>query len=191
MKIRIVLRKSGQKVLCIGLTIVLVSLNAGTLHAGVQTGGFASAKQKFYIYYNKSYISLSKAKGAAKKWNNVSDNVKLTYSSKKESAKTGIFLHIGKEAPPTQDNLGTTRYYYNGKRVADSKKRDKALCIVYANSDFSLDGKAIRATTSHEVGHALSLTHTYGYTDVMKQGIKNYTVLSETDKSWLKGKWGK
>lgn len=38
-------------------------------------------------------------------------------------------------------------------------------------------------TATHEIGHALGLDHTFGSSDVMKQGILSTTALSSTDKS--------
>ncbi len=68
----------------------------------------------------------------------------------------------------------------------------KLQTIIYANKRHfeSTDCVTIRATTTHEVGHALSLTHTETDGDIMKQGVKNYRALSSNDEKYLKRKWG-
>ena len=51
-----------------------------------------------------------------------------------------------------------------------------------------------KATTIHEFGHCLGLGHTKGNRDIMRQGLKNYTSLSYTDKksyNQCKKIWGK
>ena len=68
----------------------------------------------------------------------------------------------------------------------------KLQTIIYANKRHfeSTYCVTIRATTTHEVGHALSLTHTETDGDIMKQGVKNYRALSSNDEKYLKRKWG-
>jgi hypothetical protein len=178
--------KKVSSVIVLILTMCFVTTNVA---AGNQSGGFSSAKQRYYVQYSKDYISLAILKKAVKRWDNASANVSLTYSGQKVSTK-GITVSVGVFKPANEGDLGVTYYSYGGKKVSNSKTRDAAVCIVYANSSFVKNSNAIQATLMHEVGHALSLTHTNGNTDIMRQGIKNYKTLSSNDKKWLKKKWG-
>lgn len=168
----------------------MVCLTTTNVFAGNFSGGFSSAKKIYYnIQTNESYANLTNAKRAVRKWNGHSSNVTLSYGGTYTRTK-GINVTVGKTPAPTATALGITYFTYNGKRVSESQRWDAALCIVYASDNFAKNGKRIKATISHEVGHALSLSHTTGSKDIMKQGLKSYVTLSNNDISWLKTKWG-
>lgn len=170
--------------------IVIMCLATTSVFAGNQKGGFLSAKQKFYVEYDTSYITLKIAKKAIRRWNSASQNVSLTYNSGIAPANAkGIKVSVGKLKPPNKGNLGVTYCSFKGKKVSIDKTRDCAVCFVYASDHFTKNSKAIQATLMHEVGHALSLTHTNGETDIMRQGVKKYKKLSDTDIKWLRKKW--
>lgn len=190
-----IITKRGERIMkklrVIIISILLICLSATSVYAGNYAGGFGTtAKKKFGLEYNKSFVTLNTAKKAIKKWNVESQNVSLSYAKKRTVSK-GVNVSIGKAKPPNKTNLGVTLYSYRGKRTNANEKYDLALCMIYASDYFNkCNSPSIQATITHEIGHALSLTHTSGKTDIMKQGVKNYTKLSETDKKWLRQKWG-
>ena len=178
-----------KKMKIIILSILMVCLTTTNVFAGNFSGGFTSAKKKYNIILNESFVNLITAKKAVRRWNKISNNVSLSYGGDYMRNK-GINVSIGQSSPPSKTALGQTYYTYKGKKVSHDKKWDLALCIVYSSSKFSKNSKSIQATITHEVGHALSLSHTKGKSDIMKQGVKDYIKLSDKDKEWLKKKWG-
>lgn len=179
-----------KKIVSVILGIIIICSSTTNVSAGNQKGGFSSGKQKFYVEYDTSYIELKIAKKAIRRWDSASQNVSLTYNSGIAPANAkGIKVSVGKLKPANKGDLGVTYCSFKGKKVSVAKKRDCAICVVYASDYFTKNSKAIQATLMHEVGHALSLTHTYGETDIMRQGVKKYKKLSDTDKKWLKKKW--
>lgn len=166
-------------------TVLLISMSI-LASAGNFTGGFSSGKQKYYLEYNSMYVTSDVANKAIHRYNGKFLNVALTQSLTLPSK--GILVSVGKLSPPSPGDLGITNLSCNGKSVSTDKTWDKAGCIIY--SVFAKNGKPVQATITHEVGHALSLSHTQKDNDIMKQGIKNYTALSANDIRWLKSKWG-
>lgn len=178
-----------KKIRIIILSVLMVCLTTINVVAGNFSGGFSSAKRDYNIQLNESFVNLKTAKKAVRRWNKKSDNVSLSYGGDYMRNK-GINVSVGQISPPSKTALGQTYYTYKGKKVSHNQTWDLALCIVYSSNKFSKNSKSIQATITHEVGHALSLSHTNGKSDIMKQGLKKYVKLSEKDKEWLKKKWG-
>ncbi len=150
--------------------------------------GFKTGKLSYRVTHNSSFGSLSQIKTSVQKWNGVSSNVKLTYTS---SASADITVDYMNVAPPASSSFGLTTLYSYGNKLANPVAYwNGALCVIYKNSTLINNSTAAKATCTHEVGHALSLSHTSGSKDIMKQGIKNYTSLSSNDVSWFRKKWG-
>ena len=179
--------KKKRLIFIVSLCIICVFSSTMVL-ADYYSYGFKSGKLNYRITYNSGYGTLSQIKTSVQKWNGVSSNVKLTYTS---STLADISVDYMNVAPPSSTSLGLTNLYSNGNKLASPVAYwNGAVCIIYRNSSLINNSTAAKATCTHEVGHALSLSHTSGSKDIMKQGVKNYTNLSSNDKSWLQKKWG-
>ena len=153
---------------------------------------FAGEKYKlFRAHFKKGKLTYSIVSGnssialiAATKWNDISKLVKLSYTSKSGEGDINIICNITE--PLVESTYGETILFSGDKIIAptDSKILSSVLCIQYKHSDFKNDTQRI-ATTVHEIGHALSLSHPIESVSlnesIMKQGLKSYTKPTELD----------
>lgn len=172
-----ILRRLSTFLFCIILLVPSITVLAGDY----LSNSFQSASNlKIYLTGDTTI-----GKYAFTQWNNVSSKVKITETTVLSDAD--ITLDCNRLTPTDNSLLGITLNVTGADGYYDV-----AYCYQYKNSALVTDTNK-KATATHEVGHALSLNEqnlaVYGNT-IMKQGVKNYCVLNNYDKTTLQGKWG-
>ena len=161
-------------------------------------GGFASAKNLTWNTSNGQYSS--EASTAIAQWSRIDSNVSFVKSS--ELLDHELTISPGVINSTTANNLGMTTFYRNGTQISPTMivnanvVWDKAVCVRY-NSDLLDTFEKKTATTTHEIGHALSLAHcadqnaciAKGEYHIMHQTIKTSYVPTAYDIAILKYKW--
>lgn len=160
--------------------------------AGIQTGGFATGKLSYRVECDTNFASLATVRGYVQRWNNISSKVALTYTTSYTSSQIAVIYM--KYDGPDSNTIGETSYYLNGNRVSNAVTRTGAVCSVYRNEHTlqnTSEAKAVAyASCVHEVGHALSLSHSSKPDDVLYTPNRTVTMPTSSDKSFLKSKWG-
>ncbi len=160
--------------------------------AGVQTGGFTTGKLSYRVEYDGNFASVSTIQNYVQKWNGISTKVALTYTTSYASSQIAVIYMTYVNSNPNV--LGITHYYYNGSEVNNTATRNGAVCYIYKGTHTSPNTSAAKtvayATCVHEVGHALSLSHSDSSKDVMYSANISVTTPSSSDKSYLNSKWG-
>ncbi len=160
--------------------------------AGIQSGGFSTGYLSYRVEYDSTFANLNTIKNYVQKWNGISSKCSLYYSTTSQSNQITVnYLKTNS----TNDNIvGMTHYYYNGTGVSNTATRNGAICFVYKTSHTTPNTDSARtaayATCVHEVGHALSLSHSENSSDVMYTSNHSVTTPNINDKSFLKSKWG-
>lgn len=186
------MRMKTKKIMTFILVLLLFLQSPVCAFAGIQTGGFATGSLTYRIEYDSSFASASTIKGYVQRWNGISSKVALSYTT--STANNQISVNYMKIVSPNDNTLGITHYYYNGAAVNNSSTRNGAVCYIYKTShttpNTSSAKAAAYATCVHEVGHALSLTHSSNTSDVMYNANHSVTSPTNNDKAFLTTKWG-
>lgn len=180
-------RKVVAIVLGMFLVIGTASFGFGVSSSDVFSGGFLSAKSLKYAMENYGTVT-SEAQTAIAQWNGVSSKVKISHSN---VSSAHIKLSLGRLSPPTDSSLGITKLTNSGVAVGTSQKWTNALCIRYNSKYLNTTAKKIE-TTTHEIGHALSMAHckNFSHSCRMQQGAQSTYTLASHDKEKLRYKWG-
>lgn len=171
--------------------------------------GFASASHIDYFIHAPESGKDSVIEQGVNAWNGISSKVYLHRDYSNVEKQLGIYED---DNPPGDDDAGMTfpgglsKINYNGNSYSNNTVSYTEIHIYYENitSDYW-----VQATSSHEVGHALSLGHTddatinelknyrVDYTTnnslvhlIMNQGFAKSTNISTTDRDHLRIKWG-
>lgn len=189
-------KKIFQIVLVIVIVLASVSIGMAASYE-IFSGGFSSCKN---LTWSCNSSATSEATTAVAQWNNVSSKVSLRKAA--SGTLPNINISAGVLSPPNDSDLGMTTMYKAGKAVAVISTWDSATCIRYDNpkkfSNVIFAPTQKIATTTHEIGHALSMAHCAdqdacidrGAKHIMHRGVKSSYALTSYDESKLKYKWG-
>lgn len=186
--------KLSKSTTVLASSVLLLSLSQPA-YATHFSGGFASASSLTYVNGNGStWFRDSAVKIAAQQWDNASNSVGLTYSTASGTYGYTASIVVYDSTSTDPNAFGETFPYksFTGASASPGTTTDtwvKVSISIYTNN---LSNSETQETTTHEMGHALSIAHSSGTTEAImtpNDFMGRYTLYSY-DINSLRAKWG-